>query len=73
MSCSTLYAALAPPRAYLIGERPWDIGATIDWAIRFGRDARWDVVSDAMRRLEASFSNGATATGERDEPSSSRT
>lgn len=33
----------------------YDIGASIDWNIKYARDARWDVISSAMEVLEASF------------------
>lgn len=33
----------------------YDVGASIDWAIKFGRDARWDVASRAMALLENMF------------------
>ena len=33
----------------------FDIGASIDWLLKYARDARWDVVGRAMEVLEASF------------------
>jgi len=33
----------------------YDIGASIDWNLKYARDARWDVVGRAMEVLEASF------------------
>ena len=34
---------------------PTDIGASIDWLLKYARDARWDVVGRAMEVLESSF------------------
>lgn len=33
----------------------YDVGASIDWNLKYARDARWDVVGRAMEVLEASF------------------
>ena len=33
----------------------YDIGATIDWLLKYARDARWDVVGRAMEVMEAQF------------------
>lgn len=33
----------------------YDVGASIDWALKYARDARWDVVTRAMQVLEAMF------------------
>ncbi len=33
----------------------YDIGASIDWTLKYARDARWDVVGRAMEVLEGSF------------------
>jgi len=33
----------------------YDIGASIDWNLKYARDARWDVVGRAMEVLEAQF------------------
>ena len=33
----------------------YDIGASIDWLLKYARNARWDIVSRAMEALEASF------------------
>ena len=33
----------------------YDIGSSIDWALKFSRDARWDVAGRAMQVLEAGF------------------
>ena len=33
----------------------YDIGASIDWNLKYARDARWDIVGRAMEVLEASF------------------
>ena len=33
----------------------YDIGSSIDWTLKYARDARWDIVSRAMEVLEASF------------------
>lgn len=33
----------------------YDIGAAIDWNLKYARDARWDIVNRAMEVLEASF------------------
>lgn len=33
----------------------YDIGASIDWNLKYARDARWDIVGRAMEVLEGSF------------------
>lgn len=33
----------------------YDVGASIDWALKYGRDARWDVLTRAMQVLENMF------------------
>ena len=33
----------------------YDIGSSIDWILKYARNARWDIVSRAMEALEASF------------------
>ena len=33
----------------------YDIGAAIDWNLKYARDARWDVVGRAMEVMEAQF------------------
>jgi hypothetical protein len=33
----------------------YDIGASIDWLLKYARDARWDVVGRAMEVMEAQF------------------
>lgn len=33
----------------------FEIGAAIDWLLRYARDARWDIVSRAMQVMEAQF------------------
>jgi len=33
----------------------YDIGATIDWNLKFARDARWDIVSRALEVMKAQF------------------
>ena len=33
----------------------YDIGASIDWLLKFARDARWDIVGRAMEVMEAQF------------------
>lgn len=33
----------------------YDIGAGIDWLLRYARDARWDIVGRALQVLEAGF------------------
>ena len=33
----------------------YDIGASIDWNLKYARDARWDIVGRAMEVFEASF------------------
>lgn len=41
----------------------FDVGSSIDWLIKFSRDARWDVVTRAMEVLEASFVRKANNDG----------
>jgi hypothetical protein len=41
----------------------YDVGASIDWALKYGRDARWDVVGRAMQVLEAMFVRKANDDG----------
>lgn len=33
----------------------YDIGSSIDWLLKYARDARWDIVGRAMKVLQASF------------------
>lgn len=33
----------------------YDVGGSIDWRLKYARDARWDIVERAMEVLEASF------------------
>lgn len=33
----------------------YDVGSSIDWLLKYSRDARWDIVTRAMQVLEASF------------------
>ena len=33
----------------------YEVGSSIDWTLKYARDARWDVVARAMQVLEASF------------------
>jgi len=33
----------------------YDVGCSIDWLLKYARDARWDIVGRAMQVLEASF------------------
>jgi len=33
----------------------YDVGASIDWLLKYARDARWDVVGRAMELMEAQF------------------
>ncbi len=33
----------------------YDIGASIDWLLKYARDARWDIVGRAMEVMEAQF------------------
>jgi len=33
----------------------YDIGSSIDWLLKYARDARWDIVGRAMQVLESSF------------------
>lgn len=41
----------------------YDVGASIDWSLKYGRDARWDVVSRAMEVLQAMFVRKANDDG----------
>jgi hypothetical protein len=41
----------------------YDVGASIDWALKYSRDARWDVVGRAMQVLEAMFVRKANDDG----------
>lgn len=41
----------------------YDVGASIDWALKYSRDARWDVVGRAMQVLEAGFVRKANKDG----------
>ncbi len=41
----------------------YDVGAAIDWALKYSRDARWDVVGRAMQVLEAMFTRKANDDG----------
>lgn len=41
----------------------YDVGAAIDWALKYSRDARWDVVGRAMQVLEAMFVRKANDDG----------
>jgi hypothetical protein len=59
------YAAYTIPNHGRIPERTieadfvmvptYDIGSSIDWLLKFSRDARWDIVGRAMQILEATF------------------
>ena len=59
------YAAYTIPNHGRIPERhieadeitvqTYDVGSSIDWLLKFSRDARWDVVGRAMAILEATF------------------
>lgn len=33
----------------------FEVGSSIDWLLKYARDARWDIVTKAMQVLEASF------------------
>lgn len=33
----------------------YEVGSSIDWLLKYARDARWDIVSRAMQVLDASF------------------
>jgi len=33
----------------------YDVGCSIDWLLKYARDARWDIISRAMQVLEAAF------------------
>ena len=41
----------------------YDIGASIDWLLKYARDARWDVVGRAMEVMEAQFGKKLTDDG----------
>lgn len=41
----------------------YDVGASIDWALKYARDARWDIVGRAMEVLEAMFVRKANDDG----------
>jgi hypothetical protein len=41
----------------------YDVGASIDWSLKYSRDARWDVVGRAMQVLEAQFTRKANDDG----------
>jgi hypothetical protein len=41
----------------------YDVGASIDWALKYSRDARWDVLGRAMQVLEAMFVRKANDDG----------
>lgn len=41
----------------------YDVGNSIDWALKYARDARWDVVGRAMQVLEAGFVRKANTDG----------
>lgn len=41
----------------------YDIGASMDWHLKFARDARWDVVGRAMQVLEGAFTRKRNADG----------
>lgn len=47
------------PERHILGDYvmvpTYDVGASIDWRLKYARDARWDVVERAMEVLEASF------------------
>ena len=38
----------------------YDIGASIDWLLKYARDARWDVVGRAMEVMEAQLNSRIT-------------
>lgn len=41
----------------------YDVASSIDWALKYSRDARWDVVGRAMQVLEGSFVRKANNDG----------
>lgn len=41
----------------------YDVGSSIDWLLKYARDARWDIVSKAMEVLKASFVKKANDDG----------
>ena len=41
----------------------YDVGSSIDWLLKYNRDARWDVVGRAMAVLEGSFVRKANNDG----------
>jgi hypothetical protein len=41
----------------------YDVGATLDWTLKYNRDARWDIVGRAMQVLEAMFVRKANDDG----------
>jgi hypothetical protein len=41
----------------------YDVGSSVDWLLKFSRDARWDVVGRAMQVLEATFVRKANLDG----------
>ncbi len=47
------------PERYIEGDYvmipTFEIGSSIDWTLRYARDARWDVVSRALQVLQSSF------------------
>lgn len=41
----------------------YDVGSSIDWSLKYARDARWDIVAKAMQVLEGSFVRKANDDG----------
>jgi hypothetical protein len=41
----------------------YEVGSSVDWLLKFSRDARWDVVGRAMQVLEATFVRKANLDG----------
>ena len=41
----------------------YDVGASIDWSLKYSRDARWDIVGRAMQVLEGMFVRKANDDG----------
>jgi hypothetical protein len=41
----------------------YDVGSSVDWLLKFARNARWDVVGRAMQVLEATFVRKANLDG----------
>lgn len=41
----------------------FDVGSSIDWLLKYSRDARWDIVARAMEVLEATFVRKANNDG----------